>query len=181
MTKIRFSTALQVIDAFPHVRDEFEGEPLNLAPVAFVQHLLQSKGEGKAVTFCAFLLTRHDALKWLCQSLRAQQTVYTAKDEALLAIAESWARTPSENIRQAALQAAMASGFRTAPAFAAAAVGWSGGNLSNSAENPVPPPAHMTGQAVKTGLILAALAAPMAEQANKLKQIVVLGLTFLDT
>lgn len=181
MTKIRFSKSQQVIDAFPHVKDDFVGEPLDLAPVEFIQHLLHTKGEKKAITFCAFLLSRHDAVKWLCQSLRAAQKTYAPKDESLLTLSEDWARSPTESGRQAALTAAMTSGFRTAPAFAAAAASWSGGSLSSGPDNPVPPPAHLTGQAVKTGLLLCAMEAPIAEQQSKMRSMVELALTFLET
>jgi len=180
MTKIRFSTARQVIDAFPHTRAEFEGQPLGLAPIAFIQHLLQNKSEKKAVTFCAFLLSRHDAVKWLCKSLRTAKASYAPKEEAWLALSEEWARAPTEAGRQAAFKAAMASGFRTAPAFAAAAAGWSGGSLSGNADNPVPPPAQLTGQAVKTGLMLSAMDGPIAEQADKMRSLVELALTLIE-
>jgi len=180
MTKIRFSTAQQVIDAFPHTRVEFEGQPLGLAPIAFIQHLLHNKAEKKAVTFCAFLLSRHDAVKWLCKSLRTAKANYAPKEEAWLALSEEWAKAPSEAVRQVAFQAAMASGFRTASSFAAAAAGWSGGSLSGTADNPVPPPAQLTGEAVKTGLLLCALEGPITEQADKMRSMVELALTFIE-
>jgi hypothetical protein len=180
MTKIRFSTAQQVIDAFPHTRDEFEGQPLGLAPIAFIQHLLQNKSEKKAITFCAFLLSRHDAVKWLCKSLRTAKASYAPKEESWLALSEEWAKAPTEAGRQAAFKAAMASGFRTAPAFAAAAAGWSGGNLSGNADNPVPPPAQLTGQAVKTGLMLSAMDGPISQQADRIRSLVELALTFIE-
>ena len=180
MTKIRFSTAQQVNDAFPHIRAEFDGQPLGHAPVAFIEHLLRNKEEMKAITFCAFLLSRHDAVKWLCKSLRAAKVSYAPKEEAWLALSEEWAKAPTEAVRQAAFQAAMASGFRTASSFAAAAAGWSGGSLSGTSDNPLPPPTQLTGQAVKTGLLLSAMEGPVAEQAGKMRSMVELALTFIE-
>jgi hypothetical protein len=154
MTNLRFSTAQQVIDAFPVLKADFKGGNLQSNPIEFVQRLLGSGQLREAFALCAFMLPRRDAVRWLCENLRKFGGSFPADDEALLRLAESWVQNPSEKGRGAALAAAMASGFMTGPSWAAAAAGWSGGNIGNDPENPVPPPAHLTGQAVKSGFVI---------------------------
>jgi hypothetical protein len=154
MTNLRFSTAQQVIDAFPVLKEDFKGGNLQVQSIAFVQQLLEAGQISQAFALCAFMLPRREAAGWLCENLRKFGGSFREEDEALLGLAESWVQNPTEKSRGAALAAAMTSGFRTGPAWAAAAAGWSGGDIGNDPANPVPPPPHLTGQAVKTGFII---------------------------
>jgi len=150
INKLRFSTARQVIDAVPPLKTEFEGEALDLDPVAFVQSLVQGGKTVKALNFCSQLLSRHDATSWACWALRSLPVTWDAADQTLLSAAESWAVAPSEKGRLAAFKAARASSFRTAPAWAAAAAGFAGGNMAETEDRKVQAPPYLTGQAVKT-------------------------------
>jgi hypothetical protein len=154
MTNLRFSTAQQVIDAFPVLKEDFKGGNLQVQSIAFVQQLLEAGQISQAFALCAFMLPRREAAGWLCENLRKFGGSFPGEDEALLGLAESWVQNPTEKNRGAALAAAMSSGFRTGPAWAAAAAGWSGGDIGNDPANPVLPPPHLTGQSVKTGLIM---------------------------
>lgn len=181
MSKLRFSTAQQVVDAFAVLKAEIADDHLEMSPVTFVEQLAQSGRMGAALGFCALLLSRHDAVKWLCQSLRQLRVKYDSKDETLLSLAENWAQTPSEKTRQAAFKAAMASGFGTPTAWAAAATGWTGGSLSENQDFPVPPPAHMTGQAVKTSLLLALSEVPLKQRPEAMAKVLQQGLAYAES
>jgi hypothetical protein len=154
MTNLRFSTAQQVIDAFPVLKEDFKGGNLQVQSIAFVQLLLEAGQILQAFALCAFMLPRREAVGWLCENLRKFDSNLPEEDDALLALAESWVQNPTEKNRGAALAAAMTSGFKTGPAWAAAAAGWSGGDIGIDPAKPVPPPPHLTGQAVKTGFII---------------------------
>lgn len=154
MTKLRFSTAQQIIDTYPILRDEFQSAALDANPLEFIKGLLDTQQGREALALCAFMLPRREAVAWLCQTLRQHGGTLNSSDENLLNLAEVWVQTPVEKNRNAALKAVMASGFRTGSAWAAAAAGWSGGSMLESSDHPLPPPAHLTGQAVKMGLVL---------------------------
>jgi len=154
MTNLRFSTAQQIIDAFPVLKDDFKSGDLQAHPVEFVERLAETGQLKEAFALCAFMLPRRDAVRWFCESLRKFGSNFPEEEEAFLRLAETWVQNPTEKSRSAALAAAMKSGFMTAPAWAAAAAGWSGGNINNDPEKPVPPPPHLTGQAVKAGFTL---------------------------
>jgi len=154
MTNLRFSTAQQVIDAFPLLKGDLRSGNLQSHPIEFVQQLLGTGQLMEAFALCAYMLPRREAVRWLCENLRKFGGSFPEDDETLLRLAEAWVQNPSEKNRGAAFAAAMTSGFTTGPAWAAAAAGWSGGNIGNDPENPVPPPPHLTGQAVKSGFVI---------------------------
>lgn len=172
MTHLRFSTAQQVVDAFPNIRDQIPAQRLDLEPFAFIDALLAGGHFRQAMTFCAFLMPRRDAVAWLCQSLRAAMPQASAADLRLLKLAEDWVKSPAEPARRAALDGGMQDPQKGAFAWAALAAGWSGGNLSASAEHPVPPPPHLTGHAVNVGLTLIAARLPMDQQQKTIESLV---------
>ena len=79
MGSLRFSTAQQVVDAFPNLRDEIAMQGLDAEPFAFIENLLGT-GQGRpALAFCAMLLPRRDAVQWLCQALRSSSPAPAGK------------------------------------------------------------------------------------------------------
>ena len=58
MANLRFSTAQQIIDAFPVLKDEFKDAELHLHPLEYVQQMT-SKGQIQQVlALCAFMLPK---------------------------------------------------------------------------------------------------------------------------
>jgi hypothetical protein len=158
---------------FPNIRDEIPARGLALEPFSFVDGLLADGHFRQAMTFCAFLMPRREAVLWLCQALRAASPPPAAAgDLRLLKLAEDWVKSPTETARRAALDGGMQDPQKGACAWAALAAGWSGGNLSSSAEHPVPPPAHLTGHAVKVGLTLLVARLPMDQQQKRIESLV---------
>jgi hypothetical protein len=113
-----------------------------LAPQAAVQTLLDAGLTADALSLLARLLPRRYAVAWVCQC-GSRQTL-GEHDRAGLALAETWLRDPCEPHREAAAAFASAQRFRTIGAWAAAAAGWTGGNLNPRHEQPTPPPEHLT-------------------------------------
>ena len=172
MGSLRFSTAQQVIDAFPNLREEIGLQGLDAEPFAFIDNLLRSGQGRQALAFCAMLLPRREAVRWLCQTLRNSAPAPAGSDDRLLKLAEDWVKTPTEAARRSAMDAAMEDAQKGACAWAALAAGWCGGNLSGNAEQPVPPPAHLTGHAVKVGLTLVIARLPMVQQPKRIEDFV---------
>ena len=172
MTNLRFSTAQQLVDAFPVLRDELGPRNLGMAPFAYIDSLLDETQARKALAFCALLLPRRESVHWLCRALRAATPSPSAGDDNLLKLAEDWVKAPTETARRAALDAGMADPGKGASAWAALAAGWSGGNMSSSVEQPVPPPAHLTGHAVKVGFSMLAAPLPLPQQYARIEEFV---------
>lgn len=178
-SKLRFSSARQVVEAVPPLRREFEGENLEVDPVAFIRALIQANQPKKALTFCSHLLSRHDAVRWLCESLRALPQDWNRDDEALLAMAEAWVAQPSEKLRQAAFRATIRSSLKTLPAWASAAAGWAGNTVPENLENPALLPAHLTGEAAKSGIVIALSQQPAEKQSDFARAAVARALNLL--
>ncbi len=172
MKHLRFSTARQVIEAFPNLDGEFSGHNLDLEPFAFVDALLAQGAARKAMAFCAFLLPRREAVQWLSQALRRRPQPLSGAEANLLGLVEDWLKKPMETTRRAALDAGMDDPGKGAFAWAALAAGWSGGNLSPNVEHPVPPPPHLTGHAVNAGLTLLVAGLPLAKQIGGMEELV---------
>ncbi len=155
MVNLRFSTVKQIAEAFPTVSKDLAISNSLLHPVEAVEQLVEKGEIVRALTLCAYMLPRREAVQWLCECLQEYRGNFSEIDAEWLNLAEAWIKNSSEKNRSTALTAAMNSGFLTAPAWAAAAVGWSGGNISPDPDKPVPPFPYLTGQAVKTAFLIA--------------------------
>lgn len=155
MTRLRFSTAQQVIDAFPTLNDVISLKKRDAAPLDFVNQLLVGPHPEEALSFLAFLLPRREAVQWLCQTLRGLAPALPPEQQAVLSTAEGWARSPSEQSRRRALEAAETDQSNGPAKWAAWAAGWSGGNMTSDDKHPVPPPPSLAGQGVKVGMVVA--------------------------
>lgn len=168
MTRLRFSQAQQVLDAVPELSREMTLPAGTNEPLTYLGDLLANGKPSEAIAFCSFLLPRREAVQWLCATVRNVGAV-SVGDEPALSAAENWVKTPTETARKAASQAAEAGDKGHAGTWAAYAAAWSGGNMTNDDEHPVPPPAHLTGVAVKVGHNLAALTVSEAERSKLLE------------
>ncbi len=151
--RIRFKTATALFESFPEARDDITAEPSETPTLPFVEGLLAGPVPEEAVTFCAYLLERRDAVWWGGRCLRRSLDILPPGSVALLDVAEAWAREPDEERRLAALAAGHDAADRTPVAWLALAAGWSGGNMMLEAGAYVPAPAHMTARGVNVALL----------------------------
>ena len=170
MARLRFSSAQQVIDAYPSLAVDLSSPTNGDDPFAYIDRLLKSAKPDEVFAFCAFLLPRLEAVAWLCKTIRSSSPLLTEKEEQLLSVAESWVKTPAEATRQKALQTGMNATRDIPSTWAALAAGWSGGSMTSNVENPVPPPAHLTGLAVKLGLQVFLAHLPPARKGESIVQ-----------
>lgn len=137
MSRLRFTTAREVFEAFPSALKLVTAAPTSEPPLAFLAKLVQGTEPKDAVSFCAFLLPRRETVWWVVQSLRALQPA--GPQDTALAAAEAWVRAPDDTTRRAALAAGDAGDAEQPSTWAAWAAGYSGGSMVASHSVPCPP------------------------------------------
>lgn len=180
MTRLRFTTARQVFEAFPPALDDIEAEPSDIEPVGFLKGLLDGQTPEDAIGFCAYMLPRREAVWWACQCIRAGGAKLEKADTELLEIAEAWVNEPEEERRLAANQAGMAAVKKGPAAWAALAAAWSGGSLTPEPQQPVPPPPYLTAQAVRAAVLTTLASAEPAKRRDQLRANVQAALKLIE-
>ena len=150
---LRFNTDRALFVAFPTARAEVGIEPRDLDPPTVARDLLVAGKLYEAVTLCAYLLSRRDAVVWGCSSLRKFHSDPRGIATPCLKAAEDWIARSSEANQSAAREAGAAGDDEEASSWMARAAGWSGGMLGPYFPVPVPP--HLTAVGVSVGLKLA--------------------------
>src|SRR4051812_472127 len=155
MSFVRFATARALFESYPEVEKKIGAAPTDHPPIDFVKALLSSGKLADALTFCAYLLPRREAVWWACASVRRLQPDIPREDADGLRAAEAWVAMPDDDHRRAAL--AIGSGGDTShPAtWLALAAGWSGG-VETSGASQLPIPAYMTARAARIAVLLSA-------------------------
>src|SRR5262245_33111723 len=155
MSLIRFATARDLYEAFPTAKDDIEAEPSDAAPLDFLRTLRDGGEWKKAVSFCAYLLPRREAVWWACRSTRRPVPKLVPAEQAGLRAAGGGGRTPGEGGRGAGLKLGMRSDFDWPTTWLALAAGWSGGNMALDAKMVAPPPPQQTARAVRAAVLSA--------------------------
>ena len=170
MARLRFSSAQQVVEAFPCLSQDLTLATNGDEPFSYINRLLQSPQQHETLAFCAFLLPRREAVEWFCKAIRSTSPSLSNKEVKLLNVAEEWIKTAGETTRQKALSASLNESKDTPSVWAALAAAWSGGSMTSNAEHPVPPPNHLTGLTVKLGMRVLLAYLPQARQSETIVQ-----------
>ena len=155
MAQLRFSAARGVFEAFPTAAVDIAAKPTDQPPIAYLRELAKGPTPDDAIAFCAYLLTRREAVLWASQCVRALLGKPAEPDEAALAAAEAWVREPEEPKRRQALEFGLAADQGAASTWVALAAGWSGGPMIISEYGGPPAPPQLTAQAALTAIRLA--------------------------
>ena len=150
---LRFNTDRALFVAFPTARAEVGVAPRDLDPPTVAGELLGAGKVYEAVTLCAYLLSRRDAVIWGCRSLRKVQSDPRGVTTPCLKAAEDWIARSSEANQSAAREVGAAGSDEEPSTWMARGAGWSGGMLGPYFPVPVPP--HLTAVGVSVGLKLA--------------------------
>jgi hypothetical protein len=154
MAQLRFTTARDLFEAFETAREDIRVEPADVPSLEFLNSLVKAGDLQNAVSFCAYLLPRREAVWWACQSVRSIVRRFGETDEAYLQAAEAWVNEPEEERRLTALDFGM-EGDKTMPAaWTALAAGWSGGAMVRNEHNAAPAPPHATPKAVIAAILI---------------------------
>lgn len=151
---LRFPTLRSLYDAFPTAAGDVAAPVSDLGSIALLQDLAAAEAWQEAVSLCAYLLPRREAVWWGSQSLRAARRLEEA-EFALLDAAEDWVRQPDEDHRRIALHCGSTADAGLPAAWMALAAGWSGGSVVPAEYAPVRPPPEQTARCVRAGLMIA--------------------------
>jgi hypothetical protein len=177
---IRFSTARQVFDAFATAAHDIETPPTADDPLVFLNALVTGPTPEDAISFCAYLLPRREAVWWACQCLRQIEDSLSPLEEDLIGTAEAWVKDPDEPARQAAAQAAGTAPRQSPATWVAFGAAWSGGSISGAGNPPVPPPPYATAQAVRAAVLTALANVNWRERRDYLNASVMSALKLID-
>jgi hypothetical protein len=157
-----------VFDAFPSAADDVRAEPSDEAPVAFAYALAEGPTPEDALSFCAYLLPRREAVWWSCQSVRAFMPALIDKEMHVLQTAEAWVREPVDQNRRAAMSVGMDGDRNVATTWVALAAAWSGGTMVVG-ESAVPVAPHLTARAVRIAVLTALARVPAKDRASRIR------------
>jgi hypothetical protein len=181
MSRVRFATARALYETFPKSVTMIAAEPTDDPPAAFLQKLSAEGNIQDAVTFCAHLLPRREAVWWACGCARLLiGDILQSKAAGLLA-AEAWVYEPDEKHRQAALDIGQQSDSNDALTWLALAAGWSGGLLSAHPVKPVPVPPYMTARAARVAVILSSAAVKTDDRLPRLRDCIAGGIKLAES
>lgn len=152
-SRIRFSRAGDVFEAFPMLRAFAPLPPEGVEPAAYVRQLLAGPRPKHALTMLAYTLPRREAVWW---GRRCVAALLGPDGEDVCARAtEDWVRSPEEETRRAALDLGLAGDTATPTTWLALAVGRSGGSVSAPDQKPLPAQPQACAQAVAAAIIIA--------------------------
>ena len=180
MSRLRFATARAVFEAFPEVGQKINVPPADPSPIDFLNALLSTGELPDAVTFCAYLLPRREAVWWACGSVRtlAADVAQDCAAAGLLA-AEAWVSQPDDDRRQAALDIGTRSDRNSALTWLALAAGWSGGyQIAGGKQIALPP--CMTARAVRIAILFSAARTAGAERQSGLRSCIAEGIRLAE-
>lgn len=153
MSILRFATARALFDAFPELWEKMGVQPNERPPIDFLKVLSSADKLTDAVTFCAFLLPRREAVWWACRCVRALASEVAAARESGLLAAEAWVHEPDDQRRLAALGIGTKGDSSKPATWLALAAGWSGGFQASSPNRQIPVPQHMTPRAARIAVL----------------------------
>ena len=157
MSLVRFATAQALFETFPELSEKIRAEPSEQFPTEFLQTLVVAGQIEDAVTFCAYLLPRREAVWWACGCARTPLGDVAEDRAAGLLAAEAWVKEPDEERRQAALEVGTKGHCDDPLTWVALAAGWAGGFLVSGPHRSIPMPPYMTARATRTAILISAL------------------------
>jgi len=157
MSLVRFATAEALFETFPELTQKISAQPSEQAPTQFLKSLLAAGRNEDAVTFCAYLLPRREAVWWACGCARSALGKIADDEPAALLAAEAWVREPGDERRQAALELGIKGHTDDPLTWIALAAGWTGGFLVSGPQHAIPMPQYMTARAARTAILISAL------------------------
>jgi hypothetical protein len=180
MSRVRFATARALYETFPKALTRIDAEPTDDEPIEFLRELVRRKAWDDAVSFCAHLLPRREVVWWACTSVRMlcdDMPEHAAGIEA----AEAWVHAPDTEHRQAAQEVGMRGPQNDPMAWLALAAAWSGGTVTVSPSKSIAAPPHLTAQAARVAVLLAARALEPAPRDARLDTCITDGMQLAET
>lgn len=155
MAQPRFATAKDLFEAFPTAQYHVGAKPTDQPIVEFIRALVAAGQHRDAISYCAFLLPRREAVWWACQCARATGKP-NAEDETLLQVAENWVREPEEPRRLEALRIGATGDVDSAARSACRAAAESGGIMEATPKWTIRAAPDATARGVRGAVLIAA-------------------------
>lgn len=153
--RIRFTTAAQVVEAFPNAAADLGDVPPDVAPLDYLATLAESENPDPAIFFAALALPKRESVWWGCLALRGLGQLDASAGEGVR-LAEAWVRHPEEEERRAAGVFAEGEYFEGPGAWIAFAAFTTSGSLAPAGLQAVPPSPEISGKCVAMAVMLAA-------------------------
>ncbi|HXW72968.1 MAG TPA: hypothetical protein VEK34_16355 [Methylocella sp.] len=176
----RFPTVRDLYDAFPTAADDVGIPASDEGCMAFLRSLTTNAAWNSAISLCAYILPRRQAVWWGSQSLRSVRRQFSQAEAATLDAAEDWVREPDETHRRAALELGSRADAGLPATWMALAAGWSGGSVVPPEYGYVRPPPEQTARAVRAGLFIAIAGIPQDEVPDVIKPCIEYGATLAN-
>ena len=169
MTRVRFHTVNALFETFPELSKKISAPPSDQFPIDYLRGLVSKANSRDALTFCAYLLPRREAVWWACGCARDLPGEIPPSRSAGLLAAEAWVSQPDNDHRQAALDIGTQGDDNDPISWLARGAGWSGGLLVSHPQQQVPIPPYMTARAIRIALLLAFSKVKPDEQPTRVK------------
>ena len=127
--RLRFNTARDLFQAFPAALDDMAARPSDRGSLEFIKDLVAGPTPEDAITFCAYLLGRREAVWWGHQCLSMLPDKLAPEDLAVARARRGLGAPARGGNAHSALEAGMASPTKTPGVWIALAAGWSGGSM----------------------------------------------------
>lgn len=180
MSRVRFATTRALFEAFPEVSQNVSVAPTDELPIGFLKALSSAGKLPEAVTICAYLLPRREAVWWACGSVRMLAAEIVRDGAAGLRAAETWVYQPDDNHRQQAFEIGNNGDSNDPVTWLALAAGWSGGGQVMG-DKQLPTPPYMTARAVRIAILLSAGKIGGTERVVRLRSCIAEGIKLAET
>jgi len=177
-SRIRFTKAKQVFEAYPELSETVSEPTGDLAPEDYALELQQGEEPLKAIEYFAHVLPKRESVWWGMKCVAGLDGAKNDNDRQVLELSETWVREGDEDARAAVHAAAEAAKADSAAVWIGFAAGWSGGSLSPNAEHRVDMPDDLTAKAVNAAVLIALGSLAPAERQEAVKSCLAAGLSF---
>jgi Family of unknown function (DUF6931) len=164
MSRLRYATTRALYETFPRKVTKLAELPTDEPPITFLKRLSSEEKFEDAMTFCAYMLPRREAVWWGCGCARAFIRDIVQDRAGCLVAAETWVREPDEARRLYALDLGRRGDNNDELTWLALAAGWAGGQLGAHPKLQVPVPQYLTPRAVRIAVLLSALHIPLPDK-----------------
>jgi hypothetical protein len=180
MSRVRFATARALFETFPELGKKIGAGPNDQFPIDYLKALSSQDKMEDAVTFCAYLLPRREAVWWACGCVRDLLGAIPQARAAGLLAAEAWVYEPDDERRQAALEIGTNGDSNDPITWLALGAGWAGGFLVFNAKRQVAMPQYMTPRGARIAVLISALKVKRDERAALLKPCIAEGVKLAE-
>jgi hypothetical protein len=180
MSQTRFATTLALFETFPRSVTKIAVAATDESPILFLKKLSTQHKFEDAITFCAYLLPRREAVWWACGCVRALLGDLPASRVAAIIAAEAWVSDPSDERRRTALEIGNQGDSTDPLSWLALSAGWSGGMLLVHPKFPVSVPPYMTPRAARIAILLSARTVKTEQHAARMQACIVDGIRLAE-